>query len=218
MAPLACEALSSSSFCAAWPGQSLSEAVDAETVGQIRRAVRKTLLPFAAGIDTQRLSSLMRRPCMQRMCLRVQLVRGELYVVAPPDLSPCRKGVSAAAALDCIDTPPNTQGSWRDHEMCQREKRVEQSPMCREEWRRKQPGVTVPDWWYAPSYPHVTDWHFASGLNFSDCKSTGEPIPGDHNYVFSRLRMGGMLRLLWSAYRRCLLLLLCRLFSRASFS
>ena len=200
---LPCDVVSGETpFCARWP--TTGNVVDSQTEAEIRSAVQKSLAPFAKeGILMNQLSDLMLRPCMQRMCFHVQLVEGELFVVAPPDMSACRKGVSSAARFGCPDTPPNSEGSWLDRDTCLREKHIPQSPICDAAWRRKQPGVAVPDWWYAPTYPHVTEWHFAAGLNFSNCQSAGQSAAGDHNYVFSRLRMGGMLRLLLRAYRRC---------------
>ena len=45
-----------------------------------------------------------------------------------------------------------------------------------------------------------TEWHFAAGLNLSSCAGVG--IPGDHNYIFTRLRLQSTLRFLLRAYRR----------------
>ncbi|KAL1512338.1 hypothetical protein AB1Y20_005600 [Prymnesium parvum] len=202
MGALPCDALSETPFCAAWPRQALADSVDAETAQQIRAAVARTLAPFSRGVSSAQLSLLMRRPCMQRLCLHVHLREGELLVVPPADMSACRKRASVAATLDCVHTPGYLEGTWRDPPMCRASPLPPPSEMCGEAWRRRQPGVSVPGWWYAPAYPHVTEWHFAAGLNLSDCKSAGAAVAGDHNYVFSRLRMAAMLRLLWRAYRR----------------
>eukprot|EP00967_Tisochrysis_lutea_P031842 scaffold37611_cov35-Tisochrysis_lutea.AAC.4 len=68
------------------------------------------------------------------------------------------------------------------------------------EWRQQEPGVSIPGWWHEETYPHVTEWHFATALNISNCRSAGGSLPGDHLYVFSRLRLqsecgGGAARL-----------------------
>lgn len=199
---LPCDALSMTPFCATWPRQVLADALESRTVEEIRQAVGRTLAPFAAGVQPAQLAALMLRPCMQRMCFHVQLIEGDVFVVAPPDIAACRKGVDVQAALSCLDTWPKDESTWLDRKTCLKYKDKPQSAMCGAEWRMRQPGVSVPGWWYAPTYPHVSEWHFAAGLNLSNCQSAGESIAGDHNYVFSRLRMGSMLRLLWRAYRR----------------
>ena len=48
--------------------------------------------------------------------------------------------------------------------------------------------------------PHRTEWHFAAGLNVSNC--AGKTVGGDHNGMFSRLRLLSMLRLLRHAAGR----------------
>jgi hypothetical protein len=192
-----CSKLSEEAFCAAWPRQALADAVDEKTTVEIRDAVRQRLLPFATnGVNAKQLSDLLRSPCMQRQCIKVQVHGGEVFVEAPEGMRACRRHGSVKSKLGC----PSPQQSWQSAELCSQH--TQRSKVCDPESRKQQPGVTVPDWWHDDTYPHVSDWHFAAALNISDCSSAFAPIAGDHNYVFSRLRLQSMLRLLVRAARR----------------
>ena len=197
MAPPPCAKLSEEAFCPAWPRPALADSVDDRTVTEIRDAVRKHLSPFATnGVSSEQLSELLRLPCMQRQCLKVHVRGGEVFAEAAEGMRACRTSGSAQSKLGC----PGPRQSWRSEELCSHHTR--RSNLCKSESRKRQPGVTVPNWWHDDTYPHVTDWHFAAALNLSDCSSAFAPIAGDHNYVFSRLRLQSMLRLLVRAARR----------------
>ena len=141
------EELAHLSFCPTWPPASIAESVRPELRGRIQHAVDATLQPFAQGVRAGTLANLMELPCVQRLCLRVQFLGGQMLVVAPTGMVPCDR--------DPVPTK------------------------CTKESRRQQVGTSVPGWWADGLNPEVLEWHFAAGLNLTDCSSRSRL--GDHN-------------------------------------
>ena len=183
-----------SDFCATWPSQALADEVAPGTAAEIAAAVHAHVSHFPSGIHPGQLAALMRRPCMQRHCLHIYLANGQLYAVAPSDMSPCERNNTQGPC-------PKASGPSTPPEVLRcRERAGLRSPRCGSDLRRKQPGVTIPGWWSDGPYPHDTEWHFAAALNLTSCY--GAAVHGDHNYVFTRLRLQSALRFLRRAYAR----------------
>ena len=66
-------------FCPAWP----TYALPAEPSSLLSDAVRRALRPFEAGVSADELDAALAPRCAQRLCMRVQILRGRVYVVAP---------------------------------------------------------------------------------------------------------------------------------------
>ena len=66
-------------FCPAWP----TYALPAEPSSHLSDAVRRALRLFAAGVSAADLDAALAPRCAQRLCMRVQILRGRVYVVAP---------------------------------------------------------------------------------------------------------------------------------------
>ena len=66
-------------FCPAWP----TYALPAEPSSLLSDAVRRALRPFEAGVSAADLDAALAPRCAQRLCMRVQILRGRVYVVAP---------------------------------------------------------------------------------------------------------------------------------------
>ena len=66
-------------FCPAWP----TYALPAEPSSLLSDAVRRALRPFASGVSAADLDTALAPRCAQRLCMRVQILRGRVYVVAP---------------------------------------------------------------------------------------------------------------------------------------
>ena len=71
-----------SAFCPAWPPPSAGNNASAEDVAKLRWLARRALRPFDS-ISKAQLDAAASPRCAQRLCLRVQIVRGKLYVEAP---------------------------------------------------------------------------------------------------------------------------------------
>ena len=63
---------------------------------------------------------------------------------------------------------------------------------CSQEVRRRTPGI-FPGYWF-DFFPSTLEWHWAAGLNMSDCSPA--VVPGDWNGPFTRLRLLTALRIL----------------------
>ena len=203
-----CESTFHNHECSAWPPQQLAANLKPALAARLRRAVADVMAAFPAGVAEGQLARLMRRPCMQRLCLHIQLVDGALYVIAPEGMETCARGASLKARLSC---PPH-QRTWAEDmkEECRKrvrskmpKVRMTRSYYCNETARKQQPGVTIPGFFHDFLYPHTLEWHFSASLNLSSCRATGEvPLAGDHNHVYTRLRLQTSLRMLLRAYQR----------------
>jgi hypothetical protein len=203
-----CDAAYATHGCSQWPPQHLAEEVEPRIAAWISERVDAALEPFrASGVRQGELADLMRRPCVQRLCVRVQLIGGQLYVVAPEGMSLCNRGGSLKSRLSC---PPNKRAWAEDmagecmHRKHSTTKRYSRSEACNATSRMRQPGVTIPNFWSDFLYPHTLEWHFSAGLNMSSCRATGDhvPLPGDHNHVYTRLRLQTAMRMLQRSYQR----------------
>jgi hypothetical protein len=191
--------------CSTWPPQALADSVSKVMNDDIKRVVSAIMDKFPQGVEYNSLASLMQLPCMQRICVHVQLIDGKMYVIAPEDMQTCMRGGSLQTRLSC---PPSTH-SWSEDRVAEcdaalRDRSIVQSDVCTARARMRQPGVSIPRFFSEWHYPHTLEWNFAAGLNLSSCRATGPrvPLPGDHNHVFSRLRLQSALRLLMRAYER----------------
>lgn len=193
--------------CSAWPPMD----VVGDVVPWVRNKIERTVDGIMRGLRFQgvkegRLASLLRRPCIQRLCLHVQLINGKMFVVAPTGMRTCLRNGSLRTRLSC---PPHRR-SWAEDmaDECRKVSRNQsandRSIFCNSSHRQQQPGVTIPNYWNDFIYPLTLEWNFAAGLNLSSCKAEGEkvPLPGDYNHVYTRLRLQSMLRLLLRTYER----------------
>ena len=69
--------------------------------------------------------------------------------------------------------------------------------VCSQDVRRRTPGI-FPGYWF-DFFPSTLEWHWAAGLNMSDCSPA--VVPGDWNGPFTRLRLLSALRMLEEAAR-----------------
>ena len=83
-----------SPFCPSWPAYRNRSQLSAATLQLVRSAARHALRPFttAGGIRRDAVRSAARRHCAQRLCLLVQIVGGQLFVVAPRGMRLCPEG------------------------------------------------------------------------------------------------------------------------------
>jgi hypothetical protein len=189
-------------FCPSWPQQRESVSkVSEPTVAEIRAAVRQRLRQQRA-VQPGQLEALMRKPCVQRLCLHLQLSDGKLHAIAPTGMTSCERPAPGRAS-QCPaprgrDAPEAEPVRWP--EMRCREAEGTRSRYCGPSSRLRQRGVSPPGWWWDGTYPHETEWHFAAAVNVSSCAGWG--MRGDHNYIFSRLRLQSSLRLMRRAYNR----------------
>ena len=124
---------------------------------EIHQAVGRVLRPFKEGVQPGTLAAMMRLPCIARLCMRVQLIDGAIYVVAPTALRPCQRS-------------DGSRSSW-----CEKKSRV------------KQPGASVPGFWSDEIYPVSTEWHFWAGLNMSSCYAEPIPGDYLHGLARARM-------------------------------
>ena len=124
-----------------------------------------------AGVPKGSLASLMQKPCVRRFCVRVQILSGVLYVVAP---------LSRA----CADEPRS--------ENCSKAKRMRSDGLA-------MTGAGAVGKWNSDFSPTELEWDFVAGLNVSDCSPSIRP--GDVNGAFTRVRLLTQLRLLEEAAR-----------------
>ena len=203
--PDSCEMAYRRETCSTWPSQALAATVSPRLKESIEEVVSRIFERFPQGVRAGLLQNLMRKPCMQRLCLHVQLIDGHMYVVAPDSMQTCVQGASMRVRLSC----PPSRRVWQA-DMAQEcneahhDPTVTRSSLCNESQRRQQQGITMPGWWSDWHYPATLEWHFSAGLNLSNCKAFGDhvPIPGDFNHVYTRLRLQSALRLLLRAYQR----------------
>ena len=204
--PLSCSNAYRSHLCSTWPAQSIAENVSASVRVRTQQVVADIMRSFPEGIREGQLADLMQRPCMQRLCMHVQLVGGAMFVVAPMGMRTCVQGnATLQARLSC----PRLRRNWPTEaaEMCLasvRNRNVTRSSFCDRSHRMQQPGLTIPNWWSDYDYPHTLEWHLAAALNLSSCQAHPEhvPLPGDHNHIYTRLRLQSALRLVLRAYER----------------
>ena len=121
------------------------------------------------------MDKLLQKRCVSRQCLRVQLVGGKVFVVAP-------------ASEQC---------SYDDMVVGQCSSHVRKSTDgVAANYGAGAAGLGKWDQIYSPTSLH---WHFAAGVNVSSC--AGSIRPGDFNGAFTRLRLVTSLRLLEEAAR-----------------
>ena len=174
------EFVSRKPLCNAWPRPGRGLTTEPEAQAAMRDAVERVLRPFRSeGVTTAWMRELMSRPCVQRLCVRVQLLDGQMYVVAPRGMRACRDSAPNATAAE--------YPSYPEH------------PKCGARARREQRGVAIPGWWNTNLFRETLEWHFVAGLNLSDCSS--RVVPGDHNAQYSRLRLQSALRMLLLNYQ-----------------
>ena len=161
-----------SPFCPAWPAYNASPATSSQQA-QLRAMIGRLVAAHETeGVHAGRLESMLRPRCAQRFCLRVQILSGHLYVVAPQS-RPCSGGHHG------LDNCSQYQ-----------RKRLDGLAMT----GAGATGKWSPDW-----SPTSLQWHFVAGLNLSDCSAIVRP--GDVNGPFTRLRLLTQLRLLEEAAR-----------------
>ena len=143
--------------------QRLTASID-DTIQQIRAANNP--------LSSEAMSRLLQRDCVSRQCLRVTILRGKLYVVAPE---------SERCTYDDL-----VAGSC--------------SKFARQRTEGVAANFNAGGGKWDPTYsPTSLKWHFAAGVNISSC--AGSIIPGDFNGAFTRLRFLTSLRLLEEAAR-----------------
>ena len=118
------------------------------------------------------LTDLMERRCVSRLCVRVQVLRGRVYVVAPQGLRRCLPDDRLVGGQCSAYVRQRTDGVAFSGN----------SPLGR---------------WDGLFSPTNVTWHFAAGVNVSSC--SGKVIPGDYNGPFTRLRFQLTLRLVEEA-------------------
>ena len=116
---------------------------------------------------------MLQMKCVARQCLRVQVLGGRVYVVAPRS-SRCRKHDYRMGGVCSSHVRQRTDGIGMS-------------------------GGSDIGKWDASYSPTTLQWHFAAGVNISSCQ--GSIIPGDYNGVFARLRLQTSLRLIEEAAR-----------------
>ena len=76
-----------SDFCPVWPPYEVAD----DAGGRLAGAVRATLRPFGASILAEQIDAALEKKCAQKLCVRVQISDGKIYVVAPRSRT-CRDG------------------------------------------------------------------------------------------------------------------------------
>ena len=76
-----------SEFCPVWPPYEVAD----DAGGRLAGAVRATLRPFGASIRAEQIDAALEKKCAQKLCVRVQISDGKIYVVAPRSRT-CRDG------------------------------------------------------------------------------------------------------------------------------
>ena len=71
------------SFCPAWPAPARTAALTAAEQAAIRSAAHAALRPFEAGVEQRDMWAALKTRCAQRLCMHVQVLKGEVFVVAP---------------------------------------------------------------------------------------------------------------------------------------
>ena len=98
-----------SSWCAEWPSV---PALDAAAQQLVRKAVRKAIAPFGT-IKSRDVRAVLQLRCAQKLCMRVQIISGELWVVAP-DSEECPPGSSSSSPCSTAarDRTPGIPTGW----------------------------------------------------------------------------------------------------------
>ena len=159
-------------FCPRWPSYGSSHNMSASVASRLERAARRSLRPFRRGISRAQLEAALEPRCAQRLCVGVQIVNRELFVVAPR---------SQACGVRPSKTSPT----------------VNYEPACRSDKRRVTPGVYGR--WMSGWNPTSLVWHWLAGMNVSDCRVG--VMYGDWNGPYTRQRFVTALRLLEEAAR-----------------
>ena len=159
--------------CLAWPPYSSDETTQQPSLSKGIDDSIRSMLQQHGPLHAKSLEQLLLKDCVSRQCLRVQVVKGRVYVVAPP-------------SVRC---------SRQDYRL---------GGKCSSYVRQRTDGVAASGGgdvgkWDASYSPTTLRWHFAAGVNISDCRAT--IIAGDYNGVFTRLRLQTSLRLLEEAAR-----------------
>ena len=158
-----------SPFCAAWPAVNATGETDENGRSAALAALVDRLIAPHGRVPEGRLRSLLRLPCVQRFCLRLQILSGKLYVIAPE-----AKQCGTTRAGNC---------SRAFRQRLQGLAMTGANPVV---------GKWSPDW-----SPTPLEWHFIAGINVSDCGRA--IIPGDVNGPFTRIRLVTALRLIAEA-------------------
>ena len=159
-------------FCPRWPSYGSSHNMSASVASRLERAARRSLRPFRRGISRAQLEAALEPRCAQRLCVGVQIVNRELFVVAPRSQA-------------CGVRPSKTSST------------VNYEPACRSDKRRVTPGVYGR--WMSGWNPTSLVWHWLAGMNVSDCRLG--VMYGDWNGPYTRQRFVTALRLLEEAAR-----------------
>ena len=146
--------------------------MSAPVASRLERAARRALRPFRRGISRAQLEAALEPRCAQRLCVGVQIVNRELFVIAPRSQA-------------CGVRPSKTSST------------VNYEPACRSDKRRVTPGVY--DRWMSGWNPTSLVWHWLAGMNVSDCRLG--VMYGDWNGPYTRQRFVTALRLLEEAAR-----------------
>ena len=100
-----------SSFCAEWPRQPAPPALDPAAQRLVREAARRAVAPFGR-IEQRALRAAVHPRCAQKLCMRVQLLSGSLYVVAP-ESSECPPGPSTSpCSTEARERTPGIPSGW----------------------------------------------------------------------------------------------------------
>ena len=159
-------------FCPRWPSYGSSHNMSASVASRLERAARRSLRPFRRGISRAQLEAALEPRCAQRLCVGVQIVNRELFVIAPRSQA-------------CGVRPSKTSST------------VNYEPACRSDKRRVTPGVYGR--WMSGWNPTSLVWHWLAGMNVSDCRVG--VMYGDWNGPYTRQRFVTALRLLEEAAR-----------------
>ena len=147
-------------FCPRWPSYGSSHNMSASVASRLERAARRALRPFRRGISRAQLEAALEPRCAQRLCVGVQIVNRELFVIAPRSQA-------------CGVRPSKTSST------------VNYEPACRSDKRRVTPGVYGR--WMSGWNPTSLVWHWLAGMNVSDCRVG--VMYGDWNGPYTRQRL-----------------------------
>ena len=159
--------------CVHWPAYSSSESSVNEPRRRLSEGIDQAIqrIHHATGrLSAGDIDHMLSRRCVSRQCLRVQILQRKVLVVAPHSR---RCNADDRIAGDCSASA-----------------------------RQRTDGVAASDGgkvgkWDRQYSPTQLHWHFAAGVNVSDCRAT--IIAGDFNGAFTRLRLTTSLRLLEEA-------------------
>ena len=130
-----------SPVCAQWPVYSgVNESRFRFVEGGVRRLV--DAVSRGGRVTPGLLERIMSTRCAQRLCLRIQIIAGRVYVVAP-HARRCRRGNSACSPHQRMRTAGVAMTVGLEHGK-----------------------------WDSSYSPTELEWHFAAGLNVSSCAGT----------------------------------------------